>query len=81
VANDIHIHDLVRYDPIKGCFVLKPEQQIEYWPGTNTPKSTNNDFNWRSRLSMRAKPPAPIVPQKRIRNRTFTIYSKARASR
>jgi hypothetical protein len=81
VADVILIDDLVRYDPIKGCFVLKPEQQIEYWPGTNTPKSTDNDFNWRNRPSMRAKPPAPSVPQKRVRNRTFTIYSKARASR
>lgn len=38
--------DLVRYDPIKNCFVLKGTK-TEYWPGTNIVKSTRNVFNWR----------------------------------
>jgi hypothetical protein len=75
--------DLMKYDVDKRCFVLSqpPDAEVEYWPDTDIPKSLNNDFNWRNRPSMRAKPPAPSVPQKRIRNRTFTIYSKAHASK
>jgi hypothetical protein len=81
MRDDVSVMELVRYDPIKGCFVLKSTQQIKYWPGTNTPKSTNNAFTWRDQPSHVLKQLHPNVYKNNTRGTPFTIYSKAQASK
>jgi len=60
---------------------LKPTQRIEYWPGTNTPKSKNNDFNWRAQPSQVLKKLYPHLYKTGVHSTPFTIYSKAQASK
>lgn len=83
MQNEINIMDLVKYDPAKGAFVLKPqEQQIEYWPGTGIQKSKHNVFNWQgkpSRLTQAFKGQHTATPSKKASN--FTIFSKAYKAR
>lgn len=45
--------NLVRYDYVKGCFVLAGEKKT-YWPGTNVVKSTGNVFDWRKQQPQKA---------------------------
>ena len=81
MINSLRIMDLMKYDVDKRCFVLSQPPEVEYWPDTDIPKSLNNDFNWRNRPSYRARRD-PVVIHKRVtRNRTFTVYSKAQASK
>ena len=81
MTNDLTLMDLIRYDPERGCFVLKPMKQIEYWPGTNTVKSKNNDFNWQTKPSQVLKQLYPHIYKNDTRGKPFTIYSKAQAAK
>jgi hypothetical protein len=81
MQDDVSVMTWVRYDPTKGCFVLKPTQQIEYWPGTAIPKSKDNDFNWQTQPSQVLRQLYPHVYKNDTRGKPFTIYSKAQASK
>lgn len=80
MESTIDMRDLVKYDPIKGVFVLKPQEQIQYWPGTKIQKSLHNVFNWQGQPSKLAKAlkPANINPTPNNPRATFTIYTKAK---
>jgi hypothetical protein len=44
----VQVFDLIRYDSVLNCFVLKdPMHKQPTWPD-GTPKSMNNVFNWRA---------------------------------
>jgi hypothetical protein len=81
MRDDVSVMELVRYDPTRGCFVLKSTHQIKYWPGTNTPKSTNNAFTWREQPSQVIKQLHPHVHKNNTHGKPFTIYSKAQAGK
>lgn len=82
MQNDIALMDLVKYDPTKGCFVLKPQQQqIEYWPGTKIVKSKNNAFSWKNKSSDVVKQLHPNVYKSIKNHNPFTTYSKAQKSK
>jgi hypothetical protein len=75
------VSDLVRFDPIRNCFVLKdfmPKQST--WPD-GTPKSTNNAFNWRAGVTDTAflKPKANNGRSKDL-NSNGNVYAFSRAS-
>lgn len=60
---------------------------MTYWPGTNTPKSTNNAFNWRGGKSKITQQPDFISSNNakkqgfgQTESRFFTTYSKAKPS-
>lgn len=81
MINSLRIMDLIRYDVNKKCFVASQTAEVEYWPDTNIPKSVNNDFNWRNRPSYRAKRDTTVIHKRVTRNKAFTVYSKAQASK
>ena len=75
------VSDLVRYDPVRKCFVLKdfmPKQPT--WPD-GTPKSMNNVFNWRAGVtdSKSLKPKASNGRSKDL-NSNGNVYTFSRAS-
>jgi hypothetical protein len=75
------VADLVRYDPVRKCFVLKdfmPKQPT--WPD-GTPKSMNNVFNWRAGVtdSKSLKPKASNGRSKDL-NSNGNVYTFSRAS-
>lgn len=60
---------------------------MTYWPGTNTPKSTNNAFNWRAEKSKITQQIDFVHTNNAKRNnlgqtesRFFTTYSRAKPS-
>ena len=63
---------------------------MQYWPGTNIKKSQGNAFDWRSTLSQITQTKEFKLSQHSTisnagngadKKRTFTIYSKAKASK
>lgn len=86
MQDSISIMDLVKYDPQKGMFVLKQqEQQIEYWPGTGVQKSKHNVFNWKGSPSILRPKHMPPVPKPKasptMKARSFIVYSKAQQAK
>ena len=78
------VSDLVRYDSVLNCFVLKaPMHKKPTWPD-GTVKSTNNVFNWRAGITDTAhlKPKVTNGRSKDL-NSTGNIntYSKASITR
>jgi hypothetical protein len=75
------VSDLVRYDPVRKCFVLKdfmPKQPT--WPD-GTPKSMDNVFNWRAGVTdtKSLKPKATNGRSKDL-NSNGNVYAFSRAS-
>jgi hypothetical protein len=75
------VSDLVRYDPVRKCFVLKdfmPKQPT--WPD-GTPKSMDNVFNWRAGVTD-TKPLKPKATNGRSKdlNSNGNVYAFSRAS-
>jgi hypothetical protein len=75
------VSDLVRYDPVRKCFVLKdfmPKQPT--WPD-GTPKSMDNVFNWRAGVTdtKSLKPKASNGRSKDL-NSNGNVYAFSRAS-
>lgn len=88
MQDTISIMDLIKYDPQRGAFVLKPQpQQIEYWPGTGIQKSKHNVFNWQNKPSVfmahvKHRPPPPRSRLNvSIKASSFTVYSKAQQAK
>jgi hypothetical protein len=81
MINSLRVMDLVRYNVDKKCFVLSQPPKVEYWPGTDVPKSKNNVFNWRGQPSQVIKQLYPHVYKNTTHGKPFTIYSKAQASK
>ena len=63
---------------------------MQYWPGTNIPKSKGNAFDWRATNSQITNTKEFKLSQHSTlvnagngteKKRTFTIYSKAKASK
>lgn len=76
------VSDLVRYDPIRNCFVLKDfmETTTPTWPD-GTPKSTNNAFNWRTKASSVATPAKPLNARAKDLNSNGNINTYSTASK
>ena len=75
------VSDLVRYDPVRKCFVLKdfmPKQPT--WPD-GTPKSMDNVFNWRAGVTdtKSLKPKATNGRSKDL-NSNGNVYAFSKAS-
>jgi len=71
--------DLVRFDPVHNCFVLKGST-MHKWPD-GTPKSMNNAFNWRAGITdtTSLKPKATNGRSKDL-NSNGNVYAFSRAS-
>lgn len=60
---------------------------MNYWPGTEIPKSANNAFNWRrepSEVTSTREFKASVAAKRNTqmqKSRQFTVYSKARPSK
>lgn len=59
---------------------------MNYWPGTNIPKSTGNAFDWRGKVSQIAsshsfRQSQAATKQMQGKGKNFTIYSRAKASK
>lgn len=82
----MQIADLVRYDPILNCFVLKDfvKKYPPTWPD-GTPKSMNNAFNWRAGIADVPAAPKAAKPNARSKdlhsNGNINTYTKASATR
>jgi hypothetical protein len=78
----MQVSDLVCFDPIRNCFVLKDlmKNYPPKWPD-GTPKSTNNAFNWRTgEPSLAPKLKAPNARAKDLdSNGDFHSHLKLRA--
>ena len=77
----MQVSDLIRYDSVLNCFVLKaPMYKQPTWPD-GTPKSMNNVFNWRAGTTDTAsiKPKAPNGRSKDL-NSNGNVYAFSRAS-
>jgi hypothetical protein len=59
---------------------------MNYWPGTDIPKSTRNAFDWRrpSEVTATKEFKASVAAKRNThmqKSRQFTVYSKAQASK
>ena len=75
------VSDLVQYDPVLNCFVLKDFMSKQpTWPD-GTPKSVDNAFNWRAGVtdSKSLKPKATNGRSKDL-NSNGGVYAFSRAS-
>lgn len=70
------VSDLVQYDPIRNCFVLKDpmKKYPSAWPD-GTPKSMNNAFNWRTGEPSVAAPAKPLNARAKDLNSNGSIYA------
>ena len=75
------VSDLVRYDPVRKCFVLKdfmPKQPT--WPD-GTPKSMDNVFNWRAGVTdTKSLKPKATNDRSKDLNSNGNVYAFSRAS-
>ena len=72
----MQVSDLIRYDPIRNCFVLKDpmKKYPPTWPD-GTPKSMNNAFNWRTGAPSVASPAKPLNARAQDLNSNGSIYA------
>lgn len=75
----INTLDLVRFDTVRNCFVLKGTP-MHKWPD-GTRKSMHNAFNWRQNSLgvLSVKFVAPISARSRDLNSNGSIYTYAKA--
>ena len=74
---NINTLDLVRFDPVRNCFVLKGTP-MHKWPD-GTPKSMNNAFNWRENASsILASKPVPTPARSKDMSSNGSIYAYAK---
>jgi hypothetical protein len=77
---NINTLDLVRFDPVRNCFVLKGAT-MHKWPD-GTRKSMHNAFNWRQNslgvLSVKSATPVPARSKDLNSNGSIYTYTKAK---
>ena len=75
--------DLVRFDHVRNCFVLKGTR-MHKWPD-GTPKSMHNAFNWRDNATgiLCKQKPVSVSPRSKDMNSNdyFTTYATATGKR
>jgi hypothetical protein len=75
---NINVLDLVRFDPVRNCFVLKGIQMHKWPDGTH--KSMHNAFNWRENATgILLNKPAPVPARAKDLNSNGSIYSYTKA--
>jgi hypothetical protein len=74
------VSDLIRYDPIKDCFVLKDFMTNPTWPD-GTPKSVNNAFTWRKDTPSIAPPTRPLNARAKDLNSNGGIHTFSTAGK
>lgn len=77
----MQVSDLVEYDPVRNCFVLKApmKKHPPTWPD-GTPKSMNNAFNWRKDTPSIAPPSKPLNARAKDLNSNGNIHAFSAAS-
>ena len=76
------VSDLVEYDLVRNCFVLKDSMK-KYpptWPD-GTPKSMNNAFNWRTGEASIATPAKTLPARAKDLSSNGSIYAYTPANK